>query len=184
LDLVDFVDMMLATGLRIGETAAVTWPAVDVESGSVEVRGTVIRVRGQGLVIKQKPKSEAGWRSVQLPSWCTATLRRRRTRPGNRWEAVFTSPAGLLRDPSNTQADLRSVFARLGYRGVTSHTFRRTVGTLMDQAGLSARAAADQLGHAKVSMTQDRYFGRKLRVTGAAGVLEAVERMSPDEKCG
>jgi site-specific recombinase XerC len=39
LDLVDFVDMMLATGLRIGETAAITWPAVDLESGSVEVRG-------------------------------------------------------------------------------------------------------------------------------------------------
>lgn len=67
---------------------------------------------------------------------------------------------------------------------MTSHTFRRTVGTLMDQAGLSARAAADQLGHAKVSMTQDRYFGRKIRATGAAAVLEAVERTSPDERCG
>lgn len=85
--------------------------------GSVEVRGTVIRIRGRGLVIKPKPKSEAGWRSVQLPSWCTAMLRRRRPRPDNRWDVVFTSSAGLLRDPSNTQADLRSVFARLGYPG-------------------------------------------------------------------
>ena len=161
--------MMLATGLRIGETAAITWPAVDLDSGTVEVRGTVIRVRGEGLVIKPKPKSEAGWRSIELPSWCTAMLRRRTDRPANRWEAVFTSPTGLLRDPSNTQADLREVFARVGYPGVTSHTFRRTVGTLMDEAGLSARAAADQLGHAKVSMTQDRYFGRKLRATGARG---------------
>ena len=89
---------------------------------------------------------------------------------------MFTSPAGRLRDPSNTQADLRDTFARLGYQGITSHTFRRTVGTLMDQAGLSARAAADQLGHAKVSMTQDRYFGRKVRATGAAAVLEALDR--------
>jgi hypothetical protein len=54
----------------------------------------------------------------------------------------------------------------------------------MDQAGLSARAAADQLGHAKVSMTQDRYFGRKVRATGGAAVLEALERTSPDERCG
>lgn len=184
LDLVDFVDMMLATGLRIGETAAITWPALDLEYGSVEVRGTVIRVTGAGLVIKPKPKSEAGWRSVELPSWCTAILRRRASRPANQWQAVFTSPSGLLRDPSNTQADLRATFARLSYSGITSHTFRRTVGTLMDQAGLSARAAADQLGHAKVSMTQDRYFGRKLRATGAAAVLEAVERTSPDERCG
>jgi integrase len=46
----------------------------------------------------------------------------------------------------------------------------------MDEAGLSARAAADQLGHAKVSMTSDHYFGRRRRTTGAARVLEALER--------
>jgi integrase len=184
LDLVDFVDMMMATGLRIGETAAITWPALDLDSGSVEVRGTVIRIRGVGLVIKPKPKSEAGWRSIELPSWCTAMARRRKFRPANPWEAVFTSPTGLLRDPSNTQADLREVFARVGYPSVTSHTFRKTVGSLMDDAGLSARAAADQLGHAKVSMTQDRYFGRKVRATGGAAVLEAVERTSRSERHG
>jgi len=65
-----------------------------------------------------------------------------------------------------------------------SHTFRKTVGSLMDDAGLSARAAADQLGHAKVSMTQDRYFGRKVRATGGAAVLEAVERTSRSERHG
>ena len=31
------------------------------------------------------------------------------------WGAVFTSPTGLLRDPSNTQAGLRDVFRRIGY---------------------------------------------------------------------
>jgi len=45
----------------------------------------------------------------------------------------------------------------------------------MDKAGLSARSAADQLGHAKVFMTTDHYFGRSVRTTGAA-VLEAVDR--------
>jgi hypothetical protein len=56
----------------------------------------------------------------------------------------------------------------------------------MDEAGLSARAAADQLGHAKVSMTQDHYFGRKRAKTGAAGVLESMQQQPPaeGEKCG
>jgi integrase len=44
---------------------------------------------------------------------------------------------------------------------VTSHYFRKTVATLMDEAGLSARSAADQLGHAKPSLTADIYVGRK-----------------------
>lgn len=30
-DLLDFVDMMLATGLRIGETAAIQWSSIDLE---------------------------------------------------------------------------------------------------------------------------------------------------------
>jgi integrase len=49
--------------------------------------------------------------------------------------------------------------------------YRKTVATLMDAAGLSARQAADQLGHAKVSMTQDNYFGRKVARAGAVEVL-------------
>jgi hypothetical protein len=34
------------------------------------------------------------------------------------------------------------------------------VATLIDDAGLSARIGADHLGHAEVSMTQDRYMSR------------------------
>ena len=63
-------------------------------------------------------------------------------------------------------------FDEAGYEWVTSHIYRKTVATLMDDAGLTARQAADQLGHAKVSMTQDNYFGRKVARTGAAGLLE------------
>ena len=48
----------------------------------------------------------------------------------------------------------------LGVPEVTSHSFRKSVATLIDDAGLSARRGADQLGHAKVSMTQHRYMRR------------------------
>jgi integrase len=71
--------------------------------------------------------------------------------------------------------------SRAGHGDITSHTFRRSVATLMDRAGLSARAAADQLGHARVSMTTDRYFGRQLASTGAAGLLEAVGRTEAEK---
>lgn len=79
-----------------------------------------------------------------------------------------------MRDPSNTQADLRDALERAGFGWATPHTLRKTVTTLMDQAGLSARAAADQLGHAKASMTQDVYIGRRIAVTGAAEVLGSL----------
>ena len=89
---------------------------------------------------------------------------------------VFPAPLGILRDRSNTERDLRGIFDAVGYGWVSSHVFRKTVATLMDEAGLSARAAADQLGHAKVSMTQDMYFGRRRIVTAGAAVMERVVR--------
>ncbi len=45
----------------------------------------------------------------------------------------------------------------------------------MDDAGLSSRAAADQLSHANTSMTTDVYFGRKVANNCAAAALEALE---------
>lgn len=115
-DLLDFVDMMLATGKRIGENSAITWDALDLEAGTVEIRGTVIRVKGHGLQIKPKPKSKAGHRTLRLPSWAVKMLHRRQTEAvPNEWGVGFTSPTGLLRDPSNTQTDLRDVFRRIGY---------------------------------------------------------------------
>ncbi|MGH3684476.1 MAG: site-specific integrase [Pseudonocardiaceae bacterium] len=176
-DLLDFIDMMLATGERIGENCAITWETLDLDAGTVEIRGTVVRIQGQGLRIKLKPKSRAGYRKLQLPSWAVEMLRRRRVEDTpNEWGVVFTSPTGLLRDPSNTQADLRDVFARLGYPWVTSHVFRKTAATLLDEAGVSARKIADQLGQAQVSVTQDFYMGRKIASQDAARVLEVIGR--------
>ena len=44
---------------------------------------------------------------------------------------------------------------------ITSHSFRKTTATILDDAGQSARQIADQLGHARPSLTQDVYMGRR-----------------------
>jgi integrase len=183
-DLPDLVAFMVATGLRIGEACAVCWTDVDLDEATVIVRGTILRLRGQGLVLKPSPKSKAGDRMLELPQWCVELLTRRSEDPNlserpktngaiGIHQPVFPAPvSGGWRDPSNTRRGLREAFAEMGMPGITSHAFRKTVATMMDDAGLSARQAADQLGHAKPSLTQDVYFGRKRRATGAATVLE------------
>jgi len=52
--------------------------------------------------------------------------------------------------------------------------FRKTCATILDEAGLSARAIADQLGHARPSMTQDVYMARKVLNPATAAALEAA----------
>ena len=46
----------------------------------------------------------------------------------------------------------------------------------MEEAGLSARSAADQLGHAKPWFTADIHMGRRKRAAGAAEVLEDLDQ--------
>ena len=72
------------------------------------------------------------------------------------------------------QKRLKRAFTFAGRSEITSHWLRKSVATAMDDAGLSARAPADQLGHARPSITQDVYFGRGIADTGAADVLEAL----------
>jgi integrase len=178
-DVPDFVAFMMSSGCRIGEAAAVTWEDLDLDAGTVEIRATVVRVTGQGLV-RKSTKTASGARTLLLPTWSVEKLRSRAARVGALRQgagaggAVFPAPLGGWRDPSNTQADLRAAFSNAGFSHITSHVIRKTTATMLDHAGLSARAIADQLGHANPSLTQDVYLGRQVASTGAAVALEAL----------
>jgi integrase len=55
---------------------------------------------------------------------------------------------------------------------VRSHALRKTTATALDNAGHTARQIADQLGQAKVSLTQDTYLHRQPANPAAAQALE------------
>jgi Site-specific recombinase XerD len=171
-DLPDLSRFMLATGVRIGETLAVFWSDVDFDARTVAVDHTVIRVKGKGL-IRKSTKSQAGERTLPLPSWALDMLHARHQDQGNPDDGpVFPDGLGGMRDPSNTRRDLRNARGSDGFAWVTSHVFRKTAATILDDAGLSARLVADQLGHARPSMTQDVYMGRKAVNRRTADALE------------
>ena len=104
--------------------------------------------------------------------------RRRRYRASG---PLFPDTRGGWRDPSNTSRDLREARGSEEFVWVTSHVFRKTCATILDESELSARQIADQLGHAKVSMTQDNYLGRRLTDRRTAEALDvAVGRLERD----
>ena len=98
---------------------------------------------------------------VPLPKFAVSVLQARRGREFlGQQRFIFPSTVGTLRDPNNLGKQWRKVRDDLGVPEVTSHSFRKTIATLIDDEGLSARIGADQLGHSNVSMTQDRYMKR------------------------
>lgn len=93
------------------------------------------------------------------------------------------SSSRTLRDPDNFGKQWREIRDSLGLPDVSSHSFCKTVATLIDDSGLSARVGADQLGHARPSMTQDIYMSRgqvHAEVAAASTVELPEEKWSDD----
>lgn len=174
-DLSDVVTMFAATGARISEVLGMRWQDIDFTAKTVAITGKVNRIPGQGMIREDLHKTAAGERVLPLPVFAINMLMARQLAAvGNVHDVVFPSTQGTLRDPSAVHKQWRTVRACLKLDWVTSHTFRKTLATLLDDQGLSARIGADQLGHAQVSMTQDVYMGRKVVHSEVADVLDKV----------
>ncbi len=172
-DLVDPITLLIATGLRRSELLGLRWVDYDYETRTLTVAGKVVRVSGEGIVRVDETKSAAGRRTVPVPQFAVQMLQIRHRLPYRGEQAViFPSTAGTLRDPNNFGKEWRNAREELGVPEVTTHSFRKTVATLIDDDGLSARIGADQLGHSKVSMTQDRYMTRGRVHTQVADLLD------------
>lgn len=155
-DVGDLARYMAGTGVRISEALGQAWADVDLTAGTVYVRGT---------------KTDASRRTLTLPPWLAEMLRNRReAMPGA--VLVFPSPGtGGPRDRRNAARALRKLLDAAGLPWATPHSLRRTVASLIDEAGLPIALAANQLGHADPAMTARVYLGRKGDTSRAAAVL-------------
>lgn len=79
-DLLDVVDVMLATGARIGKALAIRWEDVDLhaERPTLTINGTIIYLSGSGLTIQDHPKSATSRQRYALPQFAVDLLLRRR----------------------------------------------------------------------------------------------------------
>src|SRR6476619_1661509 len=91
-------------------------------------------------------------------------------------QPLFPDVLGGFRDPANVRRELREARGEDTLPWITSHTFRKSAATILEEAALSARLVADQLGHSRPSMTQDYYLGRRTVESKAALALEAELR--------
>ena len=162
----------MATGLRLGEALGALGPTFDLTVGTVAVQRTIVRVQGKDLVAK-RVKSRASERGLMIPSWCVELLRARRVRLGLFDGPLFPDARGGWRDRSNVGKAFRTVREGSDFDWVKTHTYRKTVATLLDGSGASARMIADQLGHSRISMTQDVYLGRRAANAANLAALES-----------
>lgn len=174
-DLPDLVRLFLGTGERTGEALAADWEDFDQDAEELTMAGNVIRATGKGKLIN-RGKTENAERPIPLPEWCVRMLVERHVALGCPASGpIFPSTTGTIREASNVRNRAWNPFKRrVGYEWVTFRTFRKTVATLLDDAGLTARQIADILGHAHPSMTQDVYMGRGAASRAGANALNTA----------
>lgn len=106
-DLGDIVDLMLATGARIGEILAVRWEDVDlvVERPSLTILGTIVYLKGKGFFRQEWTKSNAGYRTVVLPRFAVGMLLARKlSAVDNPHDAIFASRRSSWLSPQTCEA--------------------------------------------------------------------------------
>ncbi len=184
-DLPDLVRLFVATGERRGEALGAHWSDFDPEKQVLTMTGNIISARGKGT-IRNKGKSEASDREISLPDWCVRMLQERYATIGevDPDKPIFTNTRGGYLNASNLTNRVWVPFRRrAGFEWVTFHTFRKTVATLLDDAGLTARQVADVLGHSHPSMTLNTYMGRGQVSRAGAEALSLVVKTA-DPKVG
>ncbi|WP_238935642.1 tyrosine-type recombinase/integrase [Saccharopolyspora spinosa] len=175
-DLPDLVRFFVATAERAGEALGAHWEDLDAEAKMLKMSGNLIRARGKGA-LRNDGKTDGSARDIALPDWAVKMLLERESQLGgvDPTKPIFTNTKGGYLNASNVANRTWVPFRqRAGYEWVTFHTLRKTVATLLDEAGLTARQVADLLGHSRVSMTQDVYFGRGQESRASAEALAFV----------
>ena len=175
-DLVEVIDVMLGTGVRIGEVLALRWQGctdLDADRVAVTIAGTVVTAKGHGCWRQDHPKTEAGWRTVILPKFAVEALRRQRDRGIPSAEGlIFPTRTGSARWPSNFRTAWRKVRGD-DYAWVKPHTFRKTVATLVERE-LGIGAASVQLGHSATAVTERHYVVRAVDAPDARTALDKL----------
>jgi integrase len=155
------IEVMLGTSARIGEVLAIRKCDVDVTRSPAAVRlwGTIVSPAGKPTHRQPHPKTMKSTRTVSVPSFTAEVLRERLVilaQEGPQ-HLIFFSRNHTPLTTNNVRRRLRNILAEEGIEGVTPHSFRRTVATVLDRAA-GADLAAEMLGHTSSKITKEHYI--------------------------
>jgi integrase len=180
--------LALASGARRGELLALTWARVDLETGAIDIAGTLYQAP-DGAYSVRPPKSRAGRRVVSLPAAMVTELRSARAAAA---EQALATGARLADVPVLPGDDggwwspmVASQAARraLHHAGLPTslHALRHSNASVLLSERISPEAVRRRLGHGAVATTL-KYYAHAMvsdEPAAAAAIGEAMRIGKP-----
>jgi integrase len=160
-DMGDLLTVWVALALRASEVLALRWVDVDLEAGTVEVRGT---------------KTDGSTATLPLARWAADALRARQTAAlsaDGLGEYVFPGKDGGKRDGSAVNRRLNAVLDAAGMSWARGHTLRKTAVTLAYET--DGPIVAQRLARHSDVRTTAAYYVKPTGDALQVSALDAIE---------
>ena len=159
--------LLLTTGMRRGEVAALRWSDVDLEHGRLSVRQTGNVIDGVWTVGSPKGRGRGATRLLSLDAETVRVLRAHQDAQlaerlelpevWQEWNLVFCREDGAPLNPTRIGHLLTVRARRAGLPPIRVHDLRHTYATLALLAGIHPKVVSERLGHANISITLNLY---------------------------
>ena len=152
--------LLVSSGLRVGESVALSWSDIDFDNKTVSVSKTTLRA-----VIQDTPKTSSSRRVVIIDNKAIDTLKRWRNfqaryffKLGNPHQPlVFPTRTGASLDYQTLRPFLTRFFKACSLPNIGFHGFRHSHASLCLNAGIGYKELQHRLGHSSIKMTMDTY---------------------------
>ncbi len=160
------INLFIASGIRAGELSALYWEDINLETGMLFIRHTLVKIGGE--YVRQEPKTADSTRRIILPEYIIGLLKKHRAKQAERrfkmcerWknpDLVFTNKSGGFYLGVNMNSKLKRVIKGTDLpQDLHLHSMRHTHASLLINSDVAARVIADRLGHSTTKTTLDTY---------------------------
>ncbi len=156
-------------GLRIGEVLALTWPAIDLKAGKVDIVLNLADAGKGNDPLFQSPKTKSSRRALALPQELIRELKVWKLKcPTSEQNLVFATEEGTpIHRKSASKILDRAIGAAKLEKRLTPHGLRHTFASLLLADGIPAPEVSAYLGHKDCGVTLKIYAHFVREETGA-----------------
>ena len=163
-----FLYMALFTGMRESELIGLTWDCIDWDTSNIHLYRQLKPVKGRKATWAFTTLKNKQSKDFIAPPSVIRILKKQKLRQAewklqygeaydNDLNLVFTNPLGKHLTSVTIYNHFKAIVTQMGLPEVRFHDLRHTYATMPLQNGVNVKTVSNNLGHATVAFTMDKY---------------------------